>query len=888
MRIDGWFIEGFGVFHDYEVKDLPPGLVVFLGPNETGKSTLLAFLRGVLFGFAARRNASRYPPLKGGRHGGRVFLEASGGLVTVERYVGRRHSLRVALPWSGEDEAAGLARILGGADDKLFRSVFAFSLEELQTLESLEAGQIRERIYSAHILGAGRPARQVIAALEGRMAALFRPRGASRIGELAARAEEIAAAWRQAREQAERYPALIREVETHAAEVAALEREIAQLQEQRRRGESLLALRPLWRVWSQRIEQRRQLAMELDDRLAGIAPAVEAHYTALPLHEERLRQWPDTRRRNVKLEEELGRWYARLGEDWSGDLQAGGDPEELAGEARGWAQRIAQIGARREEAERLLDAASTEARRIAGELQQTLDPDPGSLRERERALARIRPNLAELAAQERAGEALEAARREAVLRQTWILWLVWLGILVAAIMSDWMSGAVSRTTLVLLAVTLLALILGRFFPRAPGIQGQLGIDELRAVVARDAATLGLRDPPEAEDLEAVASSLARERLHLERREALQGDLLRARETEERRKASLAALAGEASSEGQAWNAWKRSRGFPEAIAAAEAVEYAGWVDQARQAYAAREEVKAETRRLALELGAWERPVRELLGSTAAGEALVAELTLLHGRCARDRRRREEIALLDLAIEEARFPEELESALAAAGEGEVEAARPADRLTEAQGQRDQALGRWRIAGAARADLEQSADVAALETELETVRAEIAGAAREWAVAALAKGLVERTLGEYTRIHQPGVLREASESFARVTGGAYRRVVQQDEGLLAEDRAGALRRPEELSRGAMEQLFLCLRLGLAEEFGRRGAPLPLVMDDVLVNFDPRRARAMAAEIRRFAHSRQVLFFTCHPETAGMLAEDGAAPVIELSGDGATGLG
>ena len=44
----------------------------------------------------------------------------------------------------------------------------------------------------------------------------------------------------------------------------------------------------------------------------------------------------------------------------------------------------------------------------------------------------------------------------------------------------------------------------------------------------------------------------------------------------------------------------------------------------------------------------------------------------------------------------------------------------------------------------------------------------------------------------------------------------------------------------------------------------------MDDVLVNFDPERARAVAQELARFSTQHQVLIFTCHPETAQVFAE------------------
>ena len=73
---------------------------------------------------------------------------------------------------------------------------------------------------------------------------------------------------------------------------------------------------------------------------------------------------------------------------------------------------------------------------------------------------------------------------------------------------------------------------------------------------------------------------------------------------------------------------------------------------------------------------------------------------------------------------------------------------------------------------------------------------------------------------------------------------------------------------LSRGAAEQLYLCLRLALAAEFGRLAVPLPLVMDDVLVNFDPERTRLSAQVLIDAAPEHQMLLFTCHPETVDVL--------------------
>jgi hypothetical protein len=86
-------------------------------------------------------------------------------------------------------------------------------------------------------------------------------------------------------------------------------------------------------------------------------------------------------------------------------------------------------------------------------------------------------------------------------------------------------------------------------------------------------------------------------------------------------------------------------------------------------------------------------------------------------------------------------------------------------------------------------------------------------------------------------------------------------------------------EVLSRGAREQLFLSLRLALAAHFARRGAALPLILDDVLVNFDMDRARAAAQVLRDFAGlGHQMLVFTCHDHIA-KLFRGLKTPVCEL---------
>ncbi len=166
---------------------------------------------------------------------------------------------------------------------------------------------------------------------------------------------------------------------------------------------------------------------------------------------------------------------------------------------------------------------------------------------------------------------------------------------------------------------------------------------------------------------------------------------------------------------------------------------------------------------------------------------------------------------------------------------------------------------------------------LATEREGVVAEIREALSEWRLLAIAQSLVQGTLRRYELERQPAVLNRAAASFSRITDGRYRRLVTQEDGidLIAAD--GSRLDAAALSRGTAEQLYLCLRLALAAEFGRLAVPLPLVMDDVLVNFDPERARLAAQVLLDATPEHQILLFTCHPETVDLLI--GLAPGIKV---------
>ena len=158
MRIHDLRIDGFGRFANLELGPFDRPVTVFHGPNEAGKTTLLEFIRRVLFGFPdGRSRLNSYPPLAGGRHGGRITIRSDGGeVVTVDRSQGGRGGVVTLTTESGEPlPSHNLPRLLGHHSRDVFQRIFAFAIDELHDDALLSNESVNSQIYSAGI-GAAR------------------------------------------------------------------------------------------------------------------------------------------------------------------------------------------------------------------------------------------------------------------------------------------------------------------------------------------------------------------------------------------------------------------------------------------------------------------------------------------------------------------------------------------------------------------------------------------------------------------------------------------------------------------------------------------------------------------------------------------------------------
>jgi uncharacterized protein YhaN len=183
------------------------------------------------------------------------------------------------------------------------------------------------------------------------------------------------------------------------------------------------------------------------------------------------------------------------------------------------------------------------------------------------------------------------------------------------------------------------------------------------------------------------------------------------------------------------------------------------------------------------------------------------------------------------------------------------------------------------------METSRESSRLRFEREQITAEIHETAGQWLATEVAGHGLAGLRGHFERTCQPVTLADASRHLQRLTCGKYRNVWTPlgERQLRIDDEHNHTLTVEQLSRGTREQLFLSIRLALVEELGRQGTRLPMVLDDVLVNFDQERSDAATEVLRDFAEKgHQVLLFTCHRHLAEQAESHGLEPIWLLGKD------
>jgi uncharacterized protein YhaN len=178
MKIVEMQIYGYGQLENVHINSLTD-FQVFFGENEAGKSTIMAFIHGILFGFPTKHSSElRYEPKNNAKYGGKIRINhKERGNIVVERVKGKAAGDVLVTLENGTVGAEDLLKeIVANFDKNLFQAIFSFNLHGLQNIHQMKGEEIGKFLFSAGTLGTERLA-QTETTLQKELDIRFKPSG---------------------------------------------------------------------------------------------------------------------------------------------------------------------------------------------------------------------------------------------------------------------------------------------------------------------------------------------------------------------------------------------------------------------------------------------------------------------------------------------------------------------------------------------------------------------------------------------------------------------------------------------------------------------------------------------------------------------------------------
>lgn len=870
MIIHDIHIDGFGVFNGYSLTGLGHGVNIIRGNNEAGKSTLLKFIRYTLFGYP-RFLDQRMAPLRGGHHGGRIRATLSSGSEAVFERTGND---RVRLHFQGQESAnqAQWYQLMGNASAALFNNVYAFSLDELVGMGSLNDSGVEDRIFSIGLGLGSTSLGEVERDIADKTDKIYKPRGSSQV------IPGILAAMKQRQEN-------ILQVQNNLPAYDQVQMEVKNLRAQQRRSQAQLK--------------------ELQDKKALLEMYIRCHdaYVTYVRTQEALTQLPALQPYPDNLSEQYQRaadqeadLLAAIQELQTGTSSEKGTEELMAlSKSISWNQalldqedEVSYLHGNLSRYEQTLSDLREEQQQvdtlnktIAEGLKQ-VDDDwteqqaivfPASLVHRER-IQQFGRHMEQLAAERTAleNEITASRAREGVIRAERLTMLIALALLIGSLPSFYYQLPVLGAALI--AISMLLWAGKKLMIRNDGMaslsekrgkleESQASLQEqYRDYLERELQLSGTLGP---DALTAVFHQVEQIKKDIHIRNQLQDKISRQRMP----------FIQDVAVKVERLKPLLDNRSVPADTILA--------VQQIVAAFREAKDSKAKQQHVADELKRKNKALTSLTDKHGRVRAQIHSLLVQVGagnpedfrrrvdansqvRSLADRRDRaletlEQIAGRERAAEVISYLGQhdkvaLEAAVREQQALVAEQTKVYDTVLQEIGKGEEAIRQ----------MEEGPDLATLLTAQETDRQRLRAAYSEWLSGRVAMNLLSTVRQAYEREKQPEVIRNAARVFDRITGGQYLaiRVALDTRQVSVYDQAEASKQIAQLSRGTREQLLISLRMGFIEAYEQRSEPLPVVIDEVLVNFDPARAQQSAQILQEFARERQLLVFTCRPET------------------------
>ena len=895
MQLREIHIDGFGIFCEKHVTGLSSGLNLLYGPNEFGKSTLLAFLRRILFGFRVSSSANPYPAVSGGAYGGRIICQlANGKVVTISRKQGRSGGPVEIVTDSGGEHSGQeeLNRMIGGISEKFYENVYAIGLDELQALRTLEEEEVKNHIYGAGLELGSTSLTEIQNTFLKQAEGVFKPGGsAQRIPALYKEIRDREKAIAEGRRLLSKYDELVSERDRLQDRIDSLDDEIGKLDQERRRVQAQQTLFPTYVKLKDAEANLARLAetpLFSEDSLAKLdklETAVSSLDKQTKSEANELRELERTRDSQlfddkiIDLEPSIISLQKQSERFKSASQDIGEVRLQMATLSNSIRTRIEKLGSGwTEENVRNFKLSHLQE----DESHTTKERIEEAKRKIDNVKSKLEAHLDSKAAEESRGVGIAPFLRNSGYVSVAVGAA---GFVLGFVLSQ---PALSVFSGCLLAVGLILSLSGRK-PNLPEVptplekkyEGDLSLARSEYERVHDEWRGQLRSMGFDENL---SPDGALEVVRTIREIQTDQDSLAGLAT--RDKAMKEAIDTVNNLLSQTVASLGKTKISDDVVATieilAEQLNRAKVIKNKKES--SKEEINRKQQKIRNIQEAWEQAKQELKEYLTSFDATDESDFRLKHQVFRERQD------LNKTIENCRTTiqsvvgmgehyDEFLASLSAAEPAVISAELDAQerRLEELKVKRDESkerIGELRV----RIDDLSATDLVEDQTELEVKKQQLRDCSADWVRSQIALYALEKAISKYEDTRQPEVIKAAASVFDNITNHTYPTIIKPtgSNELVIQDRSAKRKTIKEMSRGTREQLYFAMRLGLIQVYETDSEPMPVMMDDILVNFDDDRGPAAIAGLVGFSKDRQVIILTCHKNTLDIYKSLGAREV------------
>lgn len=809
MKIKKAHIDGFGKWHDQDF-DFTANPQIIYGPNEAGKTTLMAFLVSILFGFADGRGKNRfaqYIPKTTSSYGGSLLVEINGYDYVIKRQRGRNGGkVSVTDSQGRQGDEQELKQLLGPMDRSLYQALFSFSQRDLTAVDELNRDEWQQHLQQLGAVGSAQWD-QLINQYQKQADHLYKPRGRKwplnqDLHQYANLTDKI----NQARGKFHRYQDLQADLKTNKAKLRQAQAELQKQQPLLQKLEHLQQLWPVYHEW-QSSHQTRPLADYLTDQQVATAQELQVREKELrrqqQVYQQRLASIDHQAPQAIKHSPHSMPELQRLKEQ-AVELQA---EEALQHrqqtQANQWQQELTAIKTRYHQ------------------------PLPAPLTSQEKAelarLLNVQP-LSRANASQSTGDPSRTAM---------------IGIVGGFIL--FIIGLLANATFITAigAIAAFATVMYLYYQRQGNHPAPVTTDS-QAIMAFGQKH-GLQDFPPDQWL------------------LMQGDL--------QRNAELAAQLQTAKQDQQRYDHQLAifNQQLPPALQNLTlATVRAKLDDLLEQRQQARQDIQANTREKATITNNLAR-LNQDYSKIHQQKMAIYQQAGVHDdnqftQYLANRSAAQSQALASDAYGQQLTAEDRQALAAYANRDELMRAlsktrHHLDQLNLTISQTHEEIQKDKVAIDS---LVEDGTLSNLEQERANLAAKIWYEVQEWLRYQLAIQWVNKALAGASSDRYPAIIRQAEQYFALLTDHRYPQIDLTTDGIKVVRRDQEVFLVEELSQGTAEQLYIALRLGFVTVMSDQ-ANFPVIIDDGFVNFDNVRRQRMLALLEKIAEKNQVIYFT-----------------------------